>query len=1038
MKNKSLILLIISVFLVLVSCKSSDTITVFSGGETEYSIITAEGASDEAKTLAKELQSLSGASPELLTDASAEEALEILIGDTNRAATAKYIEKLQAASTVSAFHYIIAEDGGKLVILSDSDIGYVYALDYIKTAYIDGGVFTIPSGTYDIKQVIWDDYYASDYYNDRLLAEADKNRYEEGNKLFDNEMNRYEDTEENTIMTVGEAIKQYKGMVANFITADFGEYTASTFKNANKYTSQLDDGDWIEPGTAHPRVLFTTTKLSDEKSSLERVRENLTADENSIAYRRYIALSDSPCDGRFTKFTGSGDKRHNYDAEIVSKIEAKAFRYVMERDPVKYPNADDDPASLYGYEAIYAAKNAMLTINVPHTVGDWCRTYGFLMYTVACVYDWCYELLETEDKNQFINGGVNLLGKHLEMVCYVGAANKVPLEQGAAYGHGAEDQLLVDYLSFAIAVYNEAPEIYELVAGRILTEYTDMQNYLYKSGSYWEGSQYGAVRGAATVMSNFLFNRMTDGKETPFDIKAAAITSTYYVRPDGQPYRIGDIDENYKTLGAKLSGIVNFYAGNLYEDAYLKSFAYTALEDFNYFKIGVAGLTPVQFLATNNPEVSHVYAGTAPLTNTASYPVTSIIAKSANNDKNAFGLYMSMPENYVASHAHMECGTFQIIYNGSILASHSGAYTSWGDAHHMGYSMQTVSTNSLLIYKPSLAGTYNSNKNTMIYTGGQTIEKSTVIPNTLSQLLSHERLNQCTSLGVANVEVGGKYLYSYMGGDMTKAYDAGTVDEVTRYMLCVATDNESCPYVFVVFDRIKADDASYKKSALIHVQDEPTVLGGYYALTDTTDGKLVEIGSANSDNYAIITNGDGRLVVQSVGYDTDYTIIGGEGYDCWIAGVDENKNYSLEDGQNLPHNKQLVEGSLAEYGWGRIEISPAEAAKTDYMLTVMYVTDADNHSRVKAEDICSDTLAGSMLFGKAVLFPKNESLLKTEASFTLTKGGECFVGGISAGAWNVMNGDNVVGEITVEAGKNLISFTAENAGTYTLKPVNLK
>ncbi len=983
MKNKSLLLLFISVFLLLVSCKQNNTevdrVTVFEDGKTDYSIVVAEGASDEAKALGKELSDLSGADPAVLTDKSPEKPLEILIADTNRAATVNFVKKIQMVSTISAFHYIVAESDGKLVILSDTDIGYIYALDYIKTTYINNGVLSVPKGTYDLKQVIWDEYYSSKLYLDRLTAEADKNRFEEEKDQLENEKDRYENNTGNTIMTVEQAIEQYKNLAASFDTAAFGEYTSSTFKNANTYRTPT-----VYPtSAAHPRILFT-------KNTVEDVRKNLSADENSAAYKRYMALSFVPCDGIFKAVTGN--MRHNYDADVVAKIEAKAFRYAMTGEKI------------YGYEAIYAAKNAMLTINVPHTVGDWCRTYGYLMYVVGCVYDWCYDLLTEADKAQIIAGGVNLLGMHLEIVCYVSDTNKVPIAQGTAYGHGAEDQLLVDYLSFAIACYDEAPEIYELVAGRILNDYVESQNFLYQSESDWEGSMYGPVRTVSTLMSNILFNKMTDGTAYPFTEKVedAVVTSTHYIRPDGYVYRIGDINENNTAFQFEWIRNNCFYAGNLYGNSYLKSFAYEYLDEFTIFSNKVTGLSSVQFLAINDPEISHVYEGTAPLTRTTKYPNTNIFAKSGEDD-NSFGIFMTMPENYSSSHAHAECGSFQIYYKGA-LASDSGAYSSWGDEHHMGYSMQTISSNSLLIYNPDLADYRHPVRPNMVYCGGQSIANGAVAPDTYDQLMQHPALGQCTSLGKANVEKDGVYLYSYLGGDMTKAYDAVTVGEdgeVTRYMFAVATDDKDNPLVFITFDRITADDASYKKTSLIHVQEEPVING----------------------DFAIVTNGGGKMVVQSVGFDTDYTLIGGEGREFWV----NDKNY--------PTNINIVDGSKEEYGWGRIEISPSVTEKTNHLLTVMYVTDADNNSSpIRAENIVSDTLAGAEILGKAVMFPKNEKLIDSEVSFTLAQGGECFVAGVSAGTWNIMNGDSVVATVEAADGTNLITFTT-SAGTYTIVPM---
>lgn len=55
----------------------------------------------------------------------------------------------------------------------------------------------------------------------------------------------------------------------------------------------------------------------------------------------------------------------------------------------------------------------------------------------------------------------------------------------------------------------------------------------------------------------------------------------------------------------------------------------------------------------------------------------------------------------------------------------------------------------------------------------------------------------------------------YIGCALRSVYDEETVDEVTRYMLAVATDDAARPLVFVTFDRITSDDALFRKSALI-------------------------------------------------------------------------------------------------------------------------------------------------------------------------------------------------------------------------------
>ena len=145
----------------------------------------------------------------------------------------------------------------------------------------------------------------------------------------------------------------YKEMLKSFKTSDFGEYSPESFINANVYKKPT-----AYPGTSHPRILFTENSIGD-------IRKNLTASENEFAYNKYIKLSETLCDGKFEPLTE--EAYCNYKSDITAIIEAKAFRYAMTGE------------ASFGYEALYAVKNAMLTIDVKMHVGDRGRTYGHLM-----------------------------------------------------------------------------------------------------------------------------------------------------------------------------------------------------------------------------------------------------------------------------------------------------------------------------------------------------------------------------------------------------------------------------------------------------------------------------------------------------------------------------------------------------------------------------------------------------------------------------------------------------------------------------------
>ena len=994
MKLKRLFLLMVFVLVLFCSCDNTSanggattnggSLQFSSSGFTRYNIVVDAKACRSVRKLADSLKPLLGTGAFIATDETPETSTEVIIGHTNRGVTAEYVAMLEELSNEDAFHYIIAEKNGRLIIISNNEMGYLYVMDRLSSAYESQGVLTVPKNCCDVQTVKWIDYYASEHYVQWLAYIEDQKRYDEEQNQLENEMNRYDDQEGNGVMTTKQMIERYKKLVAGFKSEDFGTYHSTSYTSVNTY-----DTPPVYPGESHPRILFT-------ENSIGKIRENLTAEENAAAYASYMSDSYAPCDGIMPESATIAD--YYWDEQTMKSIEALAFRYAMTGE------------ELYGYQAIYCMKNVLLTANIPSTVANAYRPYGHVMYATAMVYDWCYDLLTDVDKQQLIAGCIDRIASHLEIVKYAGTENRAPIAMGAMYGHGAEAQLLRDFLAFSIAVYDEAPEIYELVAGRLFSEYREAQNFLYSSGAHWEGDNYGNYRLFFSIYSNFLINRMTDGEYELFDdnMHEVALTLAHNFRPDGQALRIGD---NW-TEKTPYFNLVNhwwtsFIAGSYYNDSYLKTRAWDGLSKFSYLVgNGDNGVSAIVVLTMNDPSISHNDYSALSLTRTTTFPLSTLYARSAWNDVNAFMVHMRMTETHGVSHAHMDCGSFQIFYKGA-LASSSGRYEGWGSAHNMGYNMQTVSTNSILVYNPEFADYRDTYRPNLVYSGGQSIRNGrSSLPRTLAELYEHPAYNQVTSLGVANVEKDGKYLYSYMGGDMTKAYDEETVDEVTRYMLAVATDDAARPLVFVTFDRITSDDASFRKSALIHVQQEPII---------TPDGFAIVTNTKNGNN--------GKMIVQTVMEDTEFTVIGGEGKEFWLC-------------DHLGNASVSTAGDVAEYGWGRIEISPAEADLTNHMFTVMYVTDADNNSApIQARDISTDALAGAMILGKAMFFPKNDKLLSGEVTFTLTSGAECFVAGVAAGTWEIYKNGEFVDSVTVSDSEHLITFEAD-VGSYTVKPIN--
>ena len=261
-------------------------------------------------------------------------------------------------------------------------------------------------------------------------------------------------------------------------------------------------------------------------------------------------------------------------------------------------------------------------------------------------------------------------------------------------------------------------------------------------------------------------------------------------------------------------------------------------------------------------------------------------------------------------------------------------------------------------------------------------------------------MNQLTVLGKA-CDTDGGYRFSYIAADMTRAYDEETVKEVTRHMLSVMTDDKAHPMVFATFDRITAVKSYFKKTALLHSQSAPTV----------TDDGFVIITNTKGEN-------NGKLVAQSLLTDMSVSVFGdGNGAE-----------YTIQDTVFKPRSYDY---SDPDY---RIELSPKSPSETDLILTVMYVTDADNgETPVKAADISTEKLVGALLFDRALLFARDKELLSESFTVELpcvSKSIGVTVAGVRAGKWQI--GDTV---LEVKEGEGILSFTTAESHT-VITPIN--
>ncbi len=780
----------------------------------------------------------------------------------------------------------------------------------------------------------------------------------------------------------------------------------------------------ITPKYGHPRVYVT-------KDTLPTIIGNLECDENIKVYKDLMEAANSVVD--------SGKLPETVDEikDSINYIESLAFAYLITGE------------KKYGLTAILHTFNyidsAVSRGEEPPILPATHGTAATFLHIVGEVYDWCYELLTPNLRKNLITGVTN----HIAPAINIGSP---PTEQGSVVGHGAESPLMRDWLSVALASYDEYPEIYNFVVGRILAEYTKAPNWFYRSGLQHQGSAYGTIpRLYPNMAADIMLQTACGAKIFDVDLVPVALTFINRIRPDGEQLRFGD-DFNQSSLSGKypmvMIGWLCFFTGSYYKNSLAKSW-YRYLG--SHISPGAGTLNKAIYLILNDPRVpsSDDMIYDLELVHYNPSPSGSMVARSAWNDKNAWFTYTNIEEANAGNHNHKDAGIFQIYYKG-ILAPDTGMYEHNGQYYFSnldcGYNKHTISKNGLIIKNPNF-----SDEGIWRYSGGQKMnrEEDRLAPMTFEEWTTFSRFSQAKVLGQAS-ELDGKggLKYAYLAGDITRAYDPETVELVKRETLSIDTKNEKYPLLFAVHDRITSVDAEYKKSFVLHTMEEPSFNGGKVIPAPTgEDAEFTYIEGSNSFSYTNLHGPacafseeeviekyagkyNGKLTTTTLLPECPaYRYIGGDGKRFWVNG----SNAGSEDAKKHP---------VGEIGWGRIEISPSESNKSDSFLHLMYVSDAKDAQgkRTSNEDIPSAlircaTHEGAVSLGFCVMFgisPERVSsaiAFKTEGAGTLSY----YVTGLTAGEWLISVGENTQTVTVTEDGGIAVFDAPAGAVSLSLK-----
>ena len=404
--------------------------------------------------------------------------------------------------------------------------------------------------------------------------------------------------------------------------------------------------------------------------------------------------------------------------------------------------------------------------------------------------------------------------------------------------------------------------------------------------------------------------------------------------------------------------------------------------------------------------------------------------------------------DYVWSHA-LTCNNNSFyIYHKGHLALHSGVYDNYyREDHTAHYYTRTVASNSMLIVQP---GEWWWSRETLPAYGGQRLPYRGGSTNfTYDEYLSRLDAKHRLEMGeILAFEHAPDHRWSYVCGDATDAYNnpkycdvsrdktkknKPKIDLFTRSMVYLpGPDN------LLVFDRVNALDASYRKAWLLHSTGKPKINGKLVKAevpghVEDFDGDTVQVTWAGGIIPPPDPKDPGRLFVKTfLPRERVIRRIGGKDHEFWVAG--KNRPILRYTGCVKPGTRHPIEAG----NW-RIEVSPTRPAKFNNFLHLIHICDTRTNKMPPAEMIAAkdEKMIGLVAGGWLVLFGKKGEV-DGEVSYTAPKGKtEHLVVDLKREAKYKVSGI-AGGERELTASKEgVLRFATDHEATVRLAPVEL-
>ena len=724
-----------------------------------------------------------------------------------------------------------------------------------------------------------------------------------------------------------------------------------------------------DPPKEHPRLYIRESEVSSLRKKIEHPQGKKIIN----------ALAKAGVDRSPEEEASERDRGFRYYAKmrgVTSRAQLHALNYLV----------DDDRKE--GRTAVEEMLDTLRKTNFG-VKNDLSRASGSMLMVGAIVYDWCYELMTSEEKSAYIKEFIRIAGT---MEC-----GYPPKRNEAIAGHSSEWMIMRDMLSCGIAIYDEYPDMYNYIREMLAQDYIPVRNFIYKGKNYHQGTSYVNVRFANDLFCTWILSKL--GAKSLFvpEQQYVMYDFIYRRRPDGLVLPSGD--ENHIRSGWKSYALPNMLASSYYGDSYL---AY----EFER-KQGLEPHCLIFALLWRDFELKATPPDDLPLSMYSGTPFGWMLARTSWGEDSVIA-EMKINENFVGNHQHLDGGSFQIYYKGP-LALDSGLYQGTGggynSANNKNYTKRTIAHNSILVYDPDeVFETYNY--------GGE--DRTATAANDGGQRMPGKGWDTCRSFEelLGEEYTVGKVIshafgpssqkpeYTYLKGDITKAYSA-KVKDVKRSFVFFNLKNTKVPAAMVIFDHVVSSNPDFRKFWLLHSIEEPEISDNSFTVRRTLDGDsgMLKCDILLPDNHNVEK-------------------IGGKGREFWVFGT----NYESYPTMNRPDIAK-------EYGQWRVEVSPSKAGTEDCFLNVIQIADNDCRDLHKVSMLRGNIVTGAQIADRAVFFSRNGEIISEGFDFETDRKLSILVTDLKPGKWTVRTGAKVIRKITVKSEESSCYITLD-AGKY--------